>query len=202
MRCPYCEHPESRVIDSREAAEGIRRRRECLRCGLRFTTQERLQATALLVVKRDGRREEFDREKVRGGLLRACAKRPVSIDAIEGLCDQVERELARLNRAEAPSALIGQLVMEGLRGLDHVAYVRFASVYRNFQGVASFAQEVESLLSDGGQLRPQEPQAQLPLPMSGDGAKPKRKGRGSEQRAATGEKPAVAHPEPARPESA
>ena len=179
MRCPYCGHPESRVIDSRDAAEGIRRRRECLLCGLRFTTLELVQTTTLLVVKRDGRREEFDRGKVRGGLLRACAKRPVSIEAIEKLVEEIERELGRLNRAEAPSGLIGQMVMERLRTLDHVAYVRFASVYRNFQDAESFAQEVESLLEATEQPRPRELQAQLSLPFNGHGTRRGRRGRRS-----------------------
>ena len=178
MRCPYCEHPESKVIDSRDAADGIRRRRECLRCGLRFSTLERVQASALLVVKRDGRREEFDRGKVRGGLLRACAKRPVSIEAIDKLTDDIERELGSLGRAEVPSALVGQMIMERLRALDHVAYVRFASVYRNFQDVESFAQEVESLLEASAQPRPpEELQAQLSLPTNEQTAGRGRTGR-------------------------
>ena len=173
MRCPYCDHDESRVTDSREATDGIRRRRECGRCGLRFTTVERVQTASLLVVKRDGRREEFKRDKVRTGILHACTKRPVSVEAIDGLVDQVERELSSLSRAEVPGAMIGQLVMEGLRSLDHVAYVRFASVYRNFTDLESFAKEVEALQRepDGNPASPLE--AQLSLPMAGEGTKEK-----------------------------
>ena len=146
MQCSYCDYSDTRVVDSRDTPAGIRRRRECLRCGLRFTTQERLQTTALLVVKRDGRREGFDRDKARKGLLQACAKRPVSVVDIEKLGGEIERDLAGLNRAEIPSSLIGQMIMERLRRLDHVAYVRFASVYRNFQDVERFTQEVEALM--------------------------------------------------------
>ena len=185
MRCPYCDHSEARVIDSRDASEGIRRRRECLRCGLRFSTMERVQAAGLLVVKRDGRREEFNREKVRGGVLQACAKRPVSSETVEKLMDDVERELESLGRAEVPSALIGQMVVERLRTQDHVAYVRFASVYHNFQDIESFAQEVESLrqAADGEATAPNaggrraELQAQLSLPFNGDTSKPRRRGQ-------------------------
>lgn len=177
MRCPYCEHPESRVIDSRDAAEGIRRRRECQMCGLRFTTLEHVQTTSLMVVKQDGRREEFQRAKVRGGLLHACAKRPVSVEAIDKLADDVERELGRLGRAEVPSAIIGLMIMERLRELDRVAYVRFASVYRNFQDVESFAQEVQSLRDEGEEPRPQDREAQLALPMNGGAAQPRQRRR-------------------------
>ena len=185
MRCPYCDHSEARVIDSRDASEGIRRRRECLHCGLRFSTMERVQAAGLLVVKRDGRREEFNREKVRGGVLQACAKRPVSSETVEKLVSDVERDLEGLGRAEVPSALIGQMVVGRLRFQDHVAYVRFASVYHNFQDIESFAQEVESLRQADGEGtipnaggRRAELQAQLSLPFNGDTSKPKaRRGR-------------------------
>ena len=177
MRCPYCDHDESRVTDSREASDGVRRRRECGRCGLRFTTVERVQTTSLLVVKRDGRREEFIADKVRSGVLHACTKRPVSVEAIDGLVEQVERGLSRLGRPEVPGAVVGQMVMEELKTLDHVAYVRFASVYRNFTDPESFAKEVEAL-----QLEP-EPnpvgalQAQLSLPISGEEIKEKQQKR-------------------------
>ena len=174
MRCPYCDHDESRVTDSREATDGIRRRRECRRCGLRFTTVERVQTTSLLVVKRDGRREEFNRDKVRTGILHACTKRPVSVEAIDGLVDQVERGLSNLSRAEVPGAVIGQLVMEGLRSLDHVAYVRFASVYRNFTDVESFQKEVEALQREPAGNPAGALEAQLSLPLSGEGTKEKR----------------------------
>ena len=167
MRCPYCEHPDSRVTDSRDAADGIRRRRECSRCSRRFTTLEQVQTTSLMVTKQDGRREEFAGAKVRGGVLHACAKRPVSVEAIHKLADDVERELGRLGSPEVPSRIIGLLVMERLRELDHVAYVRFASVYRNFQDVESFTQEVQSLVSQGDQPPQQDLQAQLALPING-----------------------------------
>ena len=161
MKCPYCGHPDSRVVDSRAPEDTVRRRRECPACGQRFTTYERVQSTALLVVKRDGRREEFNREKVKAGILKACAKRPVSVEAIERIVGEIERELARLGRAEVPSSIIGQMVMDRLRFLDHVAYVRFASVYRNFQDLESFKKEVETLLS--GRERPRPVQPALPL---------------------------------------
>ena len=173
MRCPYCEHPDSRVIDSRDAADGIRRRRECSLCGLRFTTLEHVQTTTLIVVKQNGRREEFARAKVRSGVLHACAKRPVSVEAIDKLADDVERQLGRLGRSEVPSPIIGLLVMERLRELDHVAYVRFASVYRNFQDVESFTQEVQSLVSQGDQPPQQDLQAQLALPINGAEDRPR-----------------------------
>ena len=145
MKCPFCENEETRVVDSRISSDGVRRRRECIRCGLRFSTSERIQMNPLVVVKHDGRREEFNRDKVRGGVLAACAKRAVSVESIERLISDIERELEQLARTEAPSALIGVMVMEQLRVLDHVAYVRFASVYRNFQDIESFAEEVELL---------------------------------------------------------
>ena len=148
MRCPYCDHDNSRVTDSRDASDGIKRRRECARCGLRFTTVERPFTAAQLVVKRDGRREEFDREKVRRGIVISCGKLPVSAQAIDRLVDEVVRQIGAVGKAEVPGTMIGQLVMEGLKDLDHVAYVRFASVYRNFKDVESFAQEVEALQRD------------------------------------------------------
>jgi len=179
VHCPYCDHPDVRVVDSRDAAEGIRRRRECHFCGQRFTTMEQVQAAALLVAKHDGRREPFSREKVRTGVQLACAKRPLSIEDVDGLVVGVERELERLGRAEVPSALIGELVMEQLRALDRVAYVRFASIYRNFQDIDSFAQEVESLRqatavpASGGSTV----QAQLPLPINGGASVARRRSK-------------------------
>ena len=185
MRCPQCAHPQSKVTDSRESTEGIRRRRECLLCGHRFTTIERTQTPSLIVLKRDGRREEFSREKVSAGILRACARRPVTMEAIDKLVEGLERDLNRSGKAEVPSSLIGQMVMEKLRSLDRVAYVRFASVYRNYQDVDSFVQEAQELL--GGEpapesqpsgrrnALPQLPDAQLPLPLAGG------TGRGSQR---------------------
>ena len=167
MRCPYCDHDNSRVTDSRDASDGIKRRRECARCGLRFTTVERPFTAAQLVVKRDGRREEFDREKVRNGILTACTKRPVSSQAIDRLVDDVERQIGGLGKAEVPGTVIGQLVMEALKALDHVAYVRFASVYRNFADLESFALEVEALQRDPEPHVDAALAAQLSLPMPG-----------------------------------
>ena len=166
MRCPYCDHDNSRVTDSRDASDGIKRRRECARCGLRFTTVERPYTAAQLVVKRDGRREEFDREKVRNGILTACTKRPVSSQAIDRLVDDVERQIGGLGKAEVPGTVIGQLVMEALKALDHVAYVRFASVYRNFADLESFALEVEALQRDPEPHVDAALAAQLSLPMA------------------------------------
>jgi transcriptional repressor NrdR len=147
MRCPVCGHEESKVLDSRPVLDGraIRRRRECLQCERRFTTYERADLAPLMVVKRDGRREAFDRAKVLGGVTRACGKRPVSMEAMDALVDDVERELRQTGGQEVASATIGELVMERLRGLDDVAYVRFASEHRRFRDVDSLAEEIETL---------------------------------------------------------
>lgn len=171
LRCPFCENEETKVVDSRVGVEGVKRRRECIRCGLRFSTSERIQMNPMVVVKQDGRREEFNRDKVRGGVLAACAKRPVSVETIERLISDIERELEHLAKTEAPSSLIGVMVMEQLRTLDHVAYVRFASVYRNFQDIENFAEEVELLRqasldpSSSGKSRTNA-EAQLSLPFN------------------------------------
>ena len=162
MKCPFCGHPDSKVIDSRAGDEGIRRRRECLRCGLRFSTAERVQVTALMVIKRDGRREEFNRDKIMAGLQAACAKRPLAQDALERLLDDIEGELQKLGRAEVPSSDLGEMVMDRLRKLDHVAYVRFASVYREFKDVVSFKAEIDALL---GQPASAPPANVTPLPV-------------------------------------
>ena len=146
MFCPFCNNDNSKVIDSRDSGDSIRRRIECLRCGLRFTTYERVQTRALLVAKRDGRREEFDREKLWASVKSACAKRPLPIGSIEKIIDEIETQLSNAGRAEIPSRSIGELVMERLRYLDRVAYIRFASVYRDFRDIESFKEEVEALL--------------------------------------------------------
>ena len=146
MFCPFCNNDNSKVIDSRDSGDSIRRRRECLRCGLRFTTYERVQTRALLVAKRDGRREEFDREKLWASVKSACAKRPLPIGSIEKIIDEIETQLSNAGRAEIHSRSIGELVMERLRDLDRVAYIRFASVYRDFRDIESFKEEVEALL--------------------------------------------------------
>ena len=148
MHCPFCGHPDSKVIDSRASDEmnAIRRRRECLICQKRFTTYERIEETPLMVVKKDGRREPFDRQKVIGGLVKACEKRPVAYAVMERLADSVERELRNRMDQEIKSSAIGELVMEGLKEVDDVAYVRFASVYRQFKDLAIFMEELQGLL--------------------------------------------------------
>lgn len=146
MKCPYC-GAESKVIESRHTEDAsIRRRRECIACGKRFNTFERLEAPPLIVVKKDGRREAFDRNKVLNGLIKACEKRPVPLADIERLVDDVERDLRNSLEKEIPSVLVGERVMEHLRHLDGVAYVRFASVYREFKDVNEFREQLESLL--------------------------------------------------------
>ena len=149
MYCPFCNNDNSKVIDSRDSSDSVRRRRECLRCGLRFTTYERVQTRALLIAKRDGRREEFDREKLWASVKSACAKRPLPIGSIDKVIDEIEAQLANAGRAEIPSRVIGELVMDRLRNLDRVAYIRFASVYRDFRDIESFKEEVEALLDPG-----------------------------------------------------
>ena len=148
MRCPFCHHPESRVLDSRPTDEGavIRRRRECLACGERFTTYEKVEQAPLLVVKRDGRREPFNRQKIVRGLLTACEKRPVSVEELERLALDVERELRSRFEREVTSMEIGDLVMQRLRDLDEIAYVRFASVYLQFHDLQRFREEVDRLM--------------------------------------------------------
>ncbi len=152
MRCPYCAHAEDRVVDSREAQEGAatRRRRECLGCGRRYTTYERVEDVLPQVVKKDGRREAFDRRKIVDGLQRACQKRPVSREQIEDLVSAVERQMAELGEREVPSHVVGEAVMLRLRDLDPVAYVRFASVYRAFEDVGEFMSELEGLARRSG----------------------------------------------------
>ena len=145
MRCPYCGFEDTKVIDSRDSEDGIRRRRECLACGERFTTFERVQTVGLQVVKKDGRREDFSREKLLLGIRRACEKRPLPVGAIEAVVDDIEATLQAQGKAEVPSSLIGELVMDHLRDLDHIAYIRFASVYRAFADVESLREELESL---------------------------------------------------------
>ncbi len=149
MRCPYCNHAESRVVDSRPAEEGmtIRRRRECLQCEKRFTTYERLEQEPLIVIKKDGRREPFDRQKILNGLLKACEKRPLSFAKLEQLVTSVEQAVRKRTENEIPSTVIGELVMERLKAVDEVAYVRFASVYRQFKDIDIFMEELENLLS-------------------------------------------------------
>ena len=145
MRCPYCLFEETKVIDSRESSDAIRRRRECLRCGRRFTTYERVELTGISVIKKDGRRESFDRDKIVAGLLKACEKRPIARETIERAADEISLALMHTESKEVPSSEIGRLVMERLKGLDNVAYIRFASVYRAFEDIASFEAELAEL---------------------------------------------------------
>ena len=150
MRCPYCEHTNSKVIDSRDSGDGIRRRRQCLECERRFTTYEYVQMRTMMVVKRDKRREEFQREKLFASLAKACAKRPLPVGTIEKTLDEIETTLSELGRAEVTARAIGEIVMDKLRELDRVAYIRFASVYRDFSDIESFKQEIDALLDSGG----------------------------------------------------
>jgi len=149
MRCPYCNHTDAKVVDSRASKEGdaIRRRRECLKCEKRYTTYERIEEVAQMVVKKDGRREQFDRWKVRAGILKAVEKRPVTLDQIETLIDEVERQLFSTTDREVSTIQIGEAVMMKLKGLDEVAYVRFASVYRQFKDLNEFMDELKSMLT-------------------------------------------------------
>jgi transcriptional repressor NrdR len=149
VKCPYCGHLGDKVVDSREGREGevIRRRRECLECGKRFTSYERVDEIPYMVVKKDGRRERFDRQKLIAGVLKACEKRPVKVAALERTADRVEAMLQDRPEKEMATAEIGQFVMQELRKLDKVAYVRFASVYRHFRDIGEFMSELEELLS-------------------------------------------------------
>lgn len=148
MKCPYCGHLQDKVVDSRESREGevIRRRRECLECGRRFTSYERVDEIPYMVVKKDGRRERFERQKLIAGLLKACEKRPVRVNALEEVADRVEAALQEKPDKEITTTEIGQHVMQELRQLDKVAYVRFASVYRHFRDIGEFMTELEDLI--------------------------------------------------------
>ena len=148
MRCPFCENDDTKVIDSRHTDEGhaIRRRRECEKCNKRFTTYEKVEEVILMVIKKDGSRETFDRNKVMNGIIKACEKRPVPIAEIEKIVDDIERGLNNLMEKEVKSTFIGELIMDRLKDLDEVAYVRFASVYRQFTDINTFVKEIEGLL--------------------------------------------------------
>jgi len=147
MRCPFCLHSDSKVLDSRQTEEGasIRRRRECTACSKRFTTYERLDEMPFLVIKKDGGREAFSRTKILNGMMRACEKRPISMETIEGIVDEIEREIRSGLDREVTSEHIGELVMDKLRELDDVAYVRFASVYRQFKDIDRFIEELQRI---------------------------------------------------------
>lgn len=151
MKCPFCGHTENKVIDSRISKDGkaVRRRRECLGCAKRFTTYEYVEDVLPMVVKKDGRREQFDRQKILNGLKKACEKRPISMDAIDKLVENVEQSCQEMQMEEISSTLIGEKIMDELKAFDGVAYVRFASVYRQFRDVGEFMSELKDLLSKG-----------------------------------------------------
>lgn len=148
MKCPYCSHPDTKVIDSRPAEDGnsIRRRRVCDVCGKRFTTYEKIETIPLIIIKKDNNREQYDRGKIENGVLRACYKRPVSAQEIQSAIDRIETRIFSLEAKEVPSSRIGEIVMEELKNLDEVAYVRFASVYREFKDVNTFMDELKKIL--------------------------------------------------------
>lgn len=159
MKCPYCDYQDSKVIDSRSIDGGVRRRRECLHCNSRFTTYERVQANSFLILKKDGRREEFNRDKLIKGIHKACTKRSIASEAIERLVDRIEGELHQSGKVEISSSIIGGLVMDYLMEMDRIAYIRFASVYREFADVEHFMQEIDALIRSGEKT----PSTQLPL---------------------------------------
>jgi transcriptional repressor NrdR len=159
VNCAYCGYNDSKVIDSRDVNDGIRRRRQCLQCDMRFTTYERLQHASLFVIKKDGRREEFNREKLLTGIRKACEKRPLPAGTPDKLADDIEIELYQMGKAEISSRTIGDVVMTRLKKLDHIAYIRFASVYRDFEDITTLKEEVDSLA--GHALAP--PADQIPL---------------------------------------
>ena len=173
MRCPFCGHLEDKVVDSRESREGdaVRRRRECLACGRRFTSYERVEETPVLIVKKDGRREPFDRAKLLKGMSAACQKRPVTLAQLEEAAGDIQAKLLERTDKEIPSRDLGELVMDALKGLDSVAYVRFASVYREFRDLHDFVRHLEGLVGQGSPVpsrpaaapRPPEPPAE-PVP--------------------------------------
>jgi len=148
MRCPYCGHKEDKVVDSRATSEeaAVRRRRECLKCGKRFTTYEYVEEVSMMVIKKDGSRQSFDRKKILSGIVKACEKRQISVEKMEEIISQVERAIQKKSDREVPSTRIGELVMEKLKLLDDVAYVRFASVYRQFKDVGQFMSELKEVL--------------------------------------------------------
>lgn len=178
MRCPFCGHAEDKVVDSRESREGdaIRRRRECLDCGRRFTSYERVEEVPVVVVKKDGRREAFDAGKLMKGLVAACQKRPVSLARIEELAKDVQARLLDLPDREVRALELGEMVMEELKGLDHVAYVRFASVYRDFKDLPDFVSALETLMKKEGRVPatrpPPAPPPAAPVPRTPGEATP------------------------------
>ena len=192
MRCPYCGFADTKVTDSRDADEGIRRRRECLSCEQRFTTVERLVSSSLLVIKKDGRREEFSRDKLLAGLRKACEKRPLPAGAVEAVADDIEATLRQAGAPEVPGDQIGELVMEHLRELDHIAYIRFASVYRSFADLEELQEELQALAARGAPPGPSAgqptllPDEELRSLTRGVRAFPARKRRGRPQGGGSG----------------
>jgi transcriptional repressor NrdR len=166
MKCPFCGYIDSKVTDSRDVNDTIRRRRECLGCGLRFTTHERIQTSNLVIIKKDKRREEYSREKLTTGIRKACEKRPLPTGAIEKLVDDVENELHSLGKVEIASSVVGEIVMEKLKQLDHIAYIRFASVYRDFADISSLKHEVDTLIAakDVASQLPLLPREEISIP--------------------------------------
>ncbi len=150
MKCPYCLYPESKVIDSRPADDGqrIRRRRECIKCTKRFTTYEAIEGQPVIIIKRDKSRQVFDRTKLLSGMLRACEKRPVSLETLENAIDEIESQLQNSLEKEVPSVTIGEMALEKLKTIDEIAYVRFASVYRDFKDIESFMAELKQLINE------------------------------------------------------
>ena len=160
MKCPYCEDEDSKVIDSRDVNDGVRRRRQCLECGSRFTTYERVLPSSLFVAKKDQRREEFSKGKLLAGIRKACEKRPLPAGAIDKMADDIETEVYQIGRAEVSSTTIGDMVMERLKEIDNIAYIRFASVYRDFTDITDLKQEIDTLVGAGETIHASE---QLPL---------------------------------------
>ena len=181
MQCPYCNSANSKVTDSRSAEGSIRRRRECVDCGHRFTTYERVETIPLQVIKRDGQKQEFQRSKLLSSIAIACAKRPIPSRSIDRIVQDVERQLHSLGRSEVPTVVIGEMVMEYLRELDWVAYVRWASVYRDFQDLESFEQVVEDLRKREGQ-----PQDSIQLTLMDQGPAKLRRARTKTRRRSNG----------------
>ncbi|MFC1901752.1 transcriptional regulator NrdR [Chloroflexota bacterium] len=161
MKCPYCGYYDSKVIDSRDVNDGIRRRRQCLSCNARFTTYERLQPAGLFVIKKDRRREEFNPEKLLAGIRKACEKRPLPSGTVDKLADDIEAEVYRLGKTEIPGTIIGDMVMARLKNLDHIAYLRFASVYREFADITKLKEEIDSL-ADAPAVHPTDQLRLLP----------------------------------------
>jgi transcriptional repressor NrdR len=154
IKCPFCGDIDSKVIDSRGMNDGIRRRRECIGCGERYTTYERIQSKSIFIIKKDNRREEYNREKLLKGILKACEKRPLTIGTIDKLVDSIESELYQMGKSEIPSSILGDRVMKKLGEVDHIAYIRFASVYREFEDLSTLKQEVDKLAKEKSEEPP------------------------------------------------